>query len=59
LRIKVKDWKTMAVLKVLRARFREVLSRLLKFPGRELGGRLSKWMDVFEAVFARAERKQG
>lgn len=59
LRIKVKDWKTMAVLKVLRARFREVLSRLLKFPGRELGGRLSKWMDVFEVVFARAERKQG
>jgi ATP-dependent RNA helicase DHX29 len=59
LRIKVKDWKTMAVLKVLRARFREVLGRLLKFPGRELGGRLSKWMDVFEAVFARAERKQG
>ena len=59
LRIKVKDWRTMAVLKVLRARFREVLSRLLKFPGRELGGRLSKWMDVFEVVFARAERKQG
>jgi ATP-dependent RNA helicase DHX29 len=57
LRIKVKDWKTMAVLKVLRARFREVLGRLLKFPGRELGGRLSKWMDVFEAVFARNERK--
>ena len=59
LRIKVKDWKTMAVLKVVRARFREVLGRLLKFPGRGLGGRLSKWMDVFEAVFARAERKQG
>jgi ATP-dependent RNA helicase DHX29 len=57
LRIKVKDWKTMAVLKVLRARFKEVLGRLLKFPGRELGGRLAKWMDVFEAVFARAERK--
>jgi ATP-dependent RNA helicase DHX29 len=59
LRIKVNDWRTMAVLKVLRARFREVLGRLLKFPGRELGGRLGKWMDVFEAVFARAERKQG
>lgn len=57
LRIKVKDWKTMAVLKVLRARFREVLGKLLKFPGRELGGRLSKWMDIFETVFARSERK--
>lgn len=56
-RIKVKDWRTMAVLKVLRARFREVLGRLLKYPGRELGGKLGKWMDVFEAIFARAERK--
>jgi ATP-dependent RNA helicase DHX29 len=57
LRIKVNNWKTMAVLKVLRARFREVLGRMLKYPGREFGGNLGKWMGVFEAIFARAERK--
>lgn len=57
LRIKVKDWKTMAVLKVLRARFREVLARMLKYPGRDLGAKWGRWMQIFEAVFARAERK--
>jgi ATP-dependent RNA helicase DHX29 len=57
LRIKVNNWKTMAVLKVLRAKFREVLGRMLKYPGRELGSNLGKWMGVFEAIFARAERK--
>lgn len=56
-RVKVKDWKTMAVLKVLRARSREVLGRLLRYPGRELGGKLGRWMELFEAIFARAERK--
>lgn len=59
LRIKVSNWKTMAVLKVLRARFREVLGRMLKYPGRELGSNLGKWMGVFEVIFARAERKSG
>lgn len=57
LRIKVRDWRTMAVLKVLRARFREVLARMLRYPGRELGAKLGRWMEIFEAIFRRAERK--
>lgn len=56
LRFKVRDWRIMYVLKVLRARFRECLGRSLKSPGRELGDRLRKWVEVFEAVFQR-ERK--
>lgn len=57
MRLSVRDWKTMIVLKTLRAKMREVLAKLLKSPGRELGDRLRKWMDVFEAIFAREEKK--
>ncbi|GAB7360486.1 hypothetical protein MBLNU230_g8437t1 [Neophaeotheca triangularis] len=51
LRFKVGEWRTLIVLKILRAKVREVVARLFKSPGRELGAKLERWMEVFEKLF--------
>lgn len=51
LRFKVRDWRTLVVLKILRAKVRELVGRLFRSPGRELGGKLERWFGVFEKVF--------
>lgn len=53
LRFKVRDWRTMIVLKTLRAKARDVLARSLKNPGREPSERQKKWMEVFYKLFER------
>lgn len=53
LRLKVRDWRTMIVLKMLRSKVREVTAKLMKSPGRDLGDRPRRWMDVLEKIFAR------
>ncbi|KAI5364302.1 Putative helicase, P-loop containing nucleoside triphosphate hydrolase [Septoria linicola] len=53
LRFKVRDWRTMIVLKVLRGKVKEVLGKVMKAPGRELGDRPRRWMEVLERVFER------
>lgn len=58
-RVKVRDWRTMVALKVLRMRAREVLGRLLRFPGRELGSRLGRWREVVERIFERRWEGKG
>lgn len=57
LRLKVKDWKTMIVLKTLRSRFKEVLARLYKYPGRELQGKYKLWMEIIEKMFETQRKK--
>ncbi|KAF2724325.1 P-loop containing nucleoside triphosphate hydrolase protein [Polychaeton citri CBS 116435] len=57
LRFKVKDWKTMIVIKTLRAKMREVLAGLFKNPDRELSPKLKRWMEVFEALFMNGQLK--
>lgn len=56
LRFKVKDWRTMIVLKTLRMKLREVVAKLFKNPGRELGDRPRRWMEVLERMFERQKR---
>ncbi|TKA30499.1 hypothetical protein B0A50_02727 [Salinomyces thailandicus] len=56
LRYKVRDWKTMIVLKTLRTKLREVLARLFKAPGKDLMGKHRMWMEVLEKMLER-ERK--
>ena len=51
-RFSVPDWKTMLVIKVLRARIRDVLNRSFKMPGRLLTDQQEKWMDVWQRVFS-------
>lgn len=56
LRYKVRDWKTMIVLKTLRTKLKEVLARLFKAPGKELIGKHHMWMETLEKMLVR-ERK--
>ena len=61
LRLKVRDWRTMVALKIMRTRMREVLARAFKSPGREMSQKQRAWFDLFLTMFdkvntARAER---
>ena len=51
LRFKVRDWKTMIALKMLRMKVREALGRVFRNPGRELGDRQRKWMELLLRIF--------
>ncbi|KAK3052761.1 hypothetical protein LTR09_006244 [Extremus antarcticus] len=51
LRLKVRDWKTMVALKILRAKVREAMGRLFKHPGRDLGAKQKRWMDLVLKIF--------
>lgn len=57
LRFKFKDWRTIIAIKLLRGKVRECLGKLLKAPGRDLGDRPRRWMEVLERVFER-QRKE-
>lgn len=58
LRFRVRGWKQTIVLKILRARIKEVIGRILKNPGRELAERHKEWMEVFLGLFERVERER-
>ncbi|SPO07133.1 related to DNA/RNA helicase (DEAD/H box family II) [Cephalotrichum gorgonifer] len=51
-RFSVPDWKTMLVIKVLRARLREVLGRAFKHPGKPVTAQQEKWLEVWGRIFA-------
>ncbi|KAK0386701.1 hypothetical protein NLU13_6535 [Sarocladium strictum] len=50
-RFSLPDWKTMLVLKVLRTRLRELLTRSFKQPGKLLTAQQEKWFDVWQRIF--------
>ncbi|RMX95329.1 hypothetical protein D0867_13539 [Hortaea werneckii] len=56
LRYKVRDWKTMIVLKILRAKLKEVLARMFRQPGKELIGKHHMWMEVLDKMFERQRK---
>ncbi|KAI7178507.1 hypothetical protein KC343_g19643 [Hortaea werneckii] len=56
LRYKVRDWKTMIVLKILRAKLKEVLARMFRQPGKDLAGKHHVWMEVLEKMFERQRK---
>ncbi|CAH0059275.1 unnamed protein product [Clonostachys solani] len=51
-RFSVPDWKTMLVLKVLRTRLRELLTRSFKQPGKLPTAQQEKWLDVWQRLFS-------
>jgi ATP-dependent RNA helicase DHX29 len=53
LRFKVRDWKTMIALKILRTKVREALGRMFKHPGRELGLKQKRWIDLVTQIYER------
>ncbi|KAJ4143531.1 hypothetical protein NW765_000678 [Fusarium oxysporum] len=50
-RFAVPDWKTMLVMKVLRTRLRELLTRSFKQPGKLPTAQQEKWLDVWQRIF--------
>lgn len=50
-RFAVPDWKTLLVIKVLRSRLRELLSRSFKAPGKQPTAQHQKWFDVWQRIF--------
>ncbi|KAH7193190.1 P-loop containing nucleoside triphosphate hydrolase protein [Fusarium flagelliforme] len=50
-RFSVPDWKTMLVIKVLRTRLRELLTRSFKQPGKLPTAQQEKWLDVWQRIF--------
>lgn len=53
-RFALPDWKSMLVLKVLRARLKELLTRSFKSPGRLHTAQHEKWLDVWQRIFTLA-----
>lgn len=51
-RFALPDWKTMLVVKMLRARLREVLTRSFKQPGKLATAQQEKWLDVWQRLFS-------
>ncbi|CAN8106048.1 unnamed protein product [Discula destructiva] len=51
-RFAVPDWKTMLVIKVLRSRLREMLTRSFKNPGKLPTAQHEKWLDVWQRIFS-------
>ncbi|KAI1633335.1 P-loop containing nucleoside triphosphate hydrolase protein [Biscogniauxia mediterranea] len=51
-RFSVPDWKTMLVIKVLRARLRDLLTRSFKMPGKLPTAQQEKWLNVWQKVFS-------
>jgi ATP-dependent RNA helicase DHX29 len=51
-RFAVADWKTMLVVKVLRTRLREMLTKSFRQPGRLPTAQQEKWFDVWQRIFS-------
>lgn len=50
-RFALPDWKTMLVLKVLRTRLRELLTRSFKQPGKLPTPQQERWLEVWQKIF--------
>lgn len=48
------DWKTTLVIKVLRGRLKDMLTRAFKSPGRVHTAQHEKWMDIWQKIFVLA-----
>ncbi|KAK0615208.1 P-loop containing nucleoside triphosphate hydrolase protein [Bombardia bombarda] len=57
-RFAVSDWKTMLVIKVLRARLREMLTRSFKSPGKLPTSQHERWLDVWQKIFTLAQENK-
>ncbi len=51
-RFAVSDWKTMLVIKTLRARMRDIMTKSFKNPGKPLTVQQQKWFDVWQKIFS-------
>jgi ATP-dependent RNA helicase DHX29 len=54
-RFAIPDWKTMLVIKVLRARLREMLTRNFKTPGKLPTAQHVRWLEMWQRIFTLAQ----
>ncbi|KAK0708586.1 P-loop containing nucleoside triphosphate hydrolase protein [Lasiosphaeris hirsuta] len=57
-RFAVSDWKTMLVMKVLRARLRDLLTRSFKSPGKLPTAQHERWLEVWQKIFTLAQENR-
>lgn len=51
-RFAVSDWKTILVIKTLRARLRDIMTRSFRNPGKQLSAQQQTWMEVWQKIFS-------
>lgn len=51
-RFAVADWKTMLVIKTLRSRLRDIMTKTFKTPGKPLTAQQQKWLEVWQKIFS-------
>ena len=56
-RFRVKDWKTMIALKILRARVLELLAHSFRHPNRMLSEDQERWLDIWQQVMNPSPKK--
>ena len=56
IRFSVKDWKTMLVMKTIRAELRSIIDQQVRYPGKPLSERQQTWMDIWCRLFTREEK---
>ena len=57
-RFSVPDWKTMLVIKVLRTRLRDILTRSFKQPGKLPTSQQEKWFEVWQKLFSQEPNQE-
>jgi len=57
-RFAVSDWKTMLVMKVLRARMRDLMTRSFKSPGKLATAQHERWLEVWQRIFTLAQENR-
>lgn len=51
-RFAVSDWKTMLVIKTMRMRLREIMTRSFKSPGKPLSALQAQWLESWQRIFS-------
>lgn len=58
-RFAVSDWKTMLVMKTLRTKLREIMTRRFKSPGKPLTEQQMAWLDIWQKIFSQIPLLEG
>lgn len=51
-RFAVSDWKTILVIKTLRSRLRDIMTKTFRNPGKLLNAQQQNWMDVWQRIYS-------
>lgn len=57
-RFAVSDWKTMLIMKTLRTKLKDIMTKSFKNPGKALTEQQVKWLDIWQKIFSQEELLQ-